>query len=543
MNPRSTSLRARILLLVLGVALLPLLLVGSWLSGTAVRSGEELLSVRLQEALTGAAGEVARAWTQQRSALLDLAEASGLGGADSVLNRPALERGAAALTPAVASVTLRDSAGNLLWEMDRRGGPGVDTDLLPVALPLYSRDDAHAIGSLEARLHPSLLLEQSSEPSLGIPGVIVGAVDRHTGSPLLPLPFDMAAAAAGRFTLLDERWLAERRELTEPAVTLIGAAPLTPFVQPFETAARQGLWLLMATGSAGLLAAVWLTTRMTRSLARLAGAADAIARGRMNERVPVAAQDEVGRVAHAFNTMAESLRRTMDELGRRESVAAVGEFASELAHEIRNPLTAIRVDLEVVQERMTGDAGSREALDAAMAQVQRLDRSVTGALQLARSGQITRVPLDVREPLLAAVRAARPAFDQVGATLVVHTPELPLTVQGDEGALQQMLLNLLLNAAQAMSTGQEAEVDAKLDADKVGIRIRDGGRGMPSDVLERSREPFFTTRPGGTGLGLGIAERIAKAHGGELVILSAEGVGTTVEVRLPAERPGGSSGR
>jgi signal transduction histidine kinase len=488
-----------------------------------------LLSARLQSALERTSVGVARAWAARRSTLLDLADSSGLivrGEVDAAATGRQLAR----LAPDVAALTLRDTLGELLWQSSATSSPAIG-GAFAASIPLYGRASGTRVGTLDAWIRPSSLIGPSESGPLDLWAIVLGAYDPRTGASLLPLPFD-ASRLRGRFELAGEPWLAERRGLSEPRMELVAAAPLTPFVEPFETAARRGFWLVLTTSTVGLLAGIWLTTRMTRSLARLAGAAESIARGDLDRRVVDRGKDEVGRVAGAFNTMAESLRRTLSELSRKESLAAVGTFASELAHEIRNPLTAIRVDLEIVDERLQRDASSREALNAALAQVERLDQTVAGVLQLARSGQIEPTTVDLRDPVTAAARAAGPAFDDADASLTLRMPEGPLHLKGDPRALQQMLLNLLLNAAQALGSGGEATLKLEPRSGSVEIRISDNGCGMPADVLARVREPFFTRRSGGTGLGVGIAERIAQAHGGDLAIESEVGVGTVVTVRM-----------
>ena len=114
-----------------------------------------------------------------------------------------------------------------------------------------------------------------------------------------------------------------------------------------------------------LLLSAFLTTRITKSLERLAVAADAVARGDLEHRVNENGADEVSRVAGAFNSMLENLRRTLGELSERKALAAVGEYATSLSHEVRNGLTAIRVDLQRASERGTGDAPDRRLITLA----------------------------------------------------------------------------------------------------------------------------------------------------------------------------------
>ena len=212
----------------------------------------------------------------------------------------------------------------------------------------------------------------------------------------------------------------------------------------------------------------------------------------------------------------------------------MGEFAAGLAHEVRNPLTAIRIDLQRADEKLDGDSALRVPIRRALGQVERLDATVTGALRLARSGHVSDATVDVLVPLDAAMHGAEPAMARSGATLEVAFPSgAGVPVRGDAAALEQLFLNLLLNAAQSFDNGGVVRVGVEADDGVVRVTIRDAGRGMTPEVKARLFEPFYTTRADGTGLGLPMARRIARAHGGEIEVESVPGAGTTVVVRLP----------
>jgi signal transduction histidine kinase len=200
---------------------------------------------------------------------------------------------------------------------------------------------------------------------------------------------------------------------------------------------------------------------------------------------------------------------------------------------VRNPLTAIRLDLERARERMDDPARAHELLSRALGEIDRLESTVTGSLRIARSGSLTLTAIDLRQPLDAAMSAAEPSFASRRARLDRWTlPPGPVIVRGNAGALEQLFLNLLLNAAEALPEGGCAQVRVGEHASDVRVSVSDDGPGMPADVLSRVREPFYTTKESGTGLGLSIGERIARAHGASLVIDSGPGAGTTVSVML-----------
>jgi signal transduction histidine kinase len=143
-------------------------------------------------------------------------------------------------------------------------------------------------------------------------------------------------------------------------------------------------------------------------------------------------------------------------------------------------------------------------------------------------------PVELRAPLQAAWQSARPEFDARGGTLQPLDPDLPAVfVRADAAALEQLFLNLLLNAAQALALGGTTTATLSRVDGHAEVSIRDTGRGIEAERLATIFEPLASTRPGGTGLGLTIARRIAEAHGGRIDIESTRGEGTTVRVTLP----------
>jgi signal transduction histidine kinase len=381
-------------------------------------------------------------------------------------------------------------------------------------------------------LTSSLLPSDLVIPGLG--GSVLALFDASGRTPLLPLTIEPHLLESNRFTWAGETWLAVRDTLYEPPLQLALTAPLGALGQPFETAARRGLIALFVVAVAAFLLALLATRRITMPLKRLADGADTVSRGKLDSAVDESGPDEIRRLASAFNSMTENLRRTLQELSQRESLAAVGEFAASLAHEVRNPLTAIRLDLERAQKHVDGSERASRLVDHALGEVRRLDVSVSDALRLARSGHVSPVTLDLRQPLEAAYRAAEPRFRSRGAQLqTLALPSEPVRIKGDAGALEQLFLNLLLNAADALSTGEQAGIDLENEPGRVSISIWDRGKGIATDAIERIFEPFYSTTPEGTGLGLPIARRIARAHGGELEIESTPGEGTAARASLP----------
>jgi signal transduction histidine kinase len=435
---------------------------------------------------------------------------------------------------ALSALSLHDSSGNSIWSRAYLGdgGAGGRGPGLLVRLPVFAEGSPERLGTLDAELGISLFLGNVAIRSSSL-GTVLAAFDPATDASLLPLPFDAGLLDADRFSWGGDDWITDRRVLTEPALVLVAAAPLSPLTAPFDAAASRGLLVLLAVAALVVLMAVFLTGRMTHSLERLAVAAEAVSRGELDRRVDATGQDEIGRVARTFNNMTESLRHTLRELADRQALAAVGEFAASLSHEVRNALTSIRLDLQVSGEHLPDETAVKEPHQRALKEIGRLNETVTGALELARSGRLKQVRLDLWAPLKAAVHAAGPEFAERGGCLDVPEPGAPIMVAGDPAALEQLFLNLLLNAAQALDEGGEAAVIVEPGEEQVSIRIRDEGQGIPPEALDRVFEAFYSTREGGTGLGLPIARRIAQAHGGQLRVHTVVGDGTEVEITLP----------
>jgi two-component system sensor histidine kinase FlrB len=255
--------------------------------------------------------------------------------------------------------------------------------------------------------------------------------------------------------------------------------------------------------------------------------------GDLRRRVEKGGEDEIGRVADAFNVMTESLQRTLDELARKESLAAVGEFAASLAHEIRNPLTAVRVDLQKALAGLPPDSDSSSALMRCLSEIDGLNATIEDTLAQARIGRSGADPIDLGAVLEAGAEAARPFFQERGAALILGSRAGPWMIPGDPDALRQLFLNLFKNSAEALGPGGEARVDVSEVENLFEVMVADNGSGIPEELKEQVFDPLFTTRTEGTGLGLAIVKRIVEAHGGTISLESAPGRGTTVRVRLP----------
>jgi len=549
--PVPLSLRSRFLLLVLLGAVIPLGLVGYWLSRSARQSGERLVRERLEASLLDVVNSVGGQWGGHRSTLLDLAEnrvvlvalkeGRSLADGSDAAAVGGLERAWTGAADIAAEAIFRDRAGAVIGRLpsaDQQSAstaPASGLAALPHSIAIRDPSSGAELGTLEVQLRTERLLPAGLLIS-GVGGAMLALFDGRTGTPLAPLPLEAESFSLARFTWMGDDWITVERRLREPPLRLALAGPVGPVTRPFEQAARRGLLALALVAVLAFGLATVLTRRFTRSLVRLADAADAVSHGDLSRRADEKGPPEIKGTARAFNSMTESLSRTLQKLTQREAVAAVGEFAASLAHEVRNPLTAVRMDLQLTRHKVEGQPEALALVEHALSEIDRLNKSVSGALRVARSGHTSPGRVDLRAPLEAAAQAAQPRFDERKANLDYVPPETPVWVRADAGAIEQLVLNLLLNAADSLEPGGRAALMMEDSTDGVTVSVRDEGCGIAPEDRGKVFDAFYSTKDEGTGLGLSVAQRIARAHGGELLVESELGAGTTFRFSLSLGR-------
>lgn len=236
------------------------------------------------------------------------------------------------------------------------------------------------------------------------------------------------------------------------------------------------------------------------------------------------------------------LRETQEQMMRSEKLAVASQLAAAMAHEINNPLQSIRLYLELVADQGDPDSRSQHYLDIAQEQVDRISGIVSRLLQqLYQPSEEPLTPVDLNAVLedLLALFQRQVEEHRIDVTLALSNAVPP--VMGASNALRQVCLNVLLNAMEAMPDGGTLRVRSELlDADTVRLTFEDSGVGVNPDALARITDPFYTTKPHGTGLGLTVSDRIVRDHGGSLRFASQPGHGTTVHVSLPVAGPLGA---
>lgn len=227
------------------------------------------------------------------------------------------------------------------------------------------------------------------------------------------------------------------------------------------------------------------------------------------------------------------LQRSFDELRRADRLSALGELSAGLAHEIRNPLGSIEGALQILRREDLPSETKTEFSTLAQKEIDRLKGLVLDFLEFARPQQPHQEPADINELLKAVQRLSSESAKMAGVSIRLKSADdLPLASLDPE-QMKQVLLNLVLNAIQAMPQGGEVLLSALKRDDVIVVEVRDQGVGVDPSHLERIFDPFFTTRAKGTGLGLSIAYRIVSQHGGHIAAVPNPDRGMTFTVTLP----------
>jgi two-component system sensor histidine kinase AtoS len=247
-------------------------------------------------------------------------------------------------------------------------------------------------------------------------------------------------------------------------------------------------------------------------------------------------QDEFGELEASFNAMATSLKDQMLLIERTQQLVVVGELAAGLVHEIKNPLAGIKAAVQVLSREASVSDEDRAVLARVAREVVGLEGLLKGFLAFARPAKPLLTDVDVNAFVESTTAFYLRSHAEVpGRPLRIVKALRPVpAARADPMQLQQILLNLLLNAVDAMPEGGTVEVATRSEgAARVCVEIKDTGRGIRPEHADEVFKPFFTTKPGGTGLGLAVSKRLAEQHGGRLRFTANPGGGTTFCICLP----------
>jgi signal transduction histidine kinase len=260
----------------------------------------------------------------------------------------------------------------------------------------------------------------------------------------------------------------------------------------------------------------------------------AIAAGRMDERVAVPGRDEIHDLGEAFNTMADRLVELQDDLRRQERQAMFGRVASGLAHDLSTPIQNVGNSCKLIV-RMWNDEEYRETFKRTVERELSIIKQMLDDLRnVARPMPLQRFPVDINRSVTEVVESMRTQADEAAVALRTDLAPMPLNIEGDPLALSRVYRNLISNAIQATAAGGRVAVSTSGAGERVIVRVADTGCGIPPERLGSIFDDFVTTKHRGLGLGLAITKRIVEQLGGSVTVTSEVGRGTTFVLDFPA---------
>ncbi len=304
-----------------------------------------------------------------------------------------------------------------------------------------------------------------------------------------------------------------------------------------ETALSMAV-LLGAAGLAVALVVFLFTLRTLRPLGVLRRRARQVAAGEYTERTGVTSHDEIGDLAREFDAMADAIQEREQRLIRSERLATVGRMAAQIAHEVRNPLSAIGLNAELLGDELSGDAAeARRMVASIIGEVDRLTDITETYLRFTRLPRPRLEREEVGSLVASVVALARGEIAQEGISIEVDIPpDLP-DLPADEAQLRQALINLVRNAREALAGAPVKRLGISVAHDRAAkrlvVRVSDSGAGIERGDLGKIFDPFFSTKAQGTGLGLALVQQIVVDHGGQIDVDSAPGRGTTFTLAFP----------
>jgi signal transduction histidine kinase len=327
-------------------------------------------------------------------------------------------------------------------------------------------------------------------------------------------------------------------------VLLAGLLLLTVATVTFRDPERHAVLILAGAGAVIIcgVSIVALAYLIQRPMVELQEKVELISEGNLDVAVSFARRnDEIGDLGRNFNHMMQQLRESRKEIetmhrtqmSRAEHLATLGELATGLAHEIRNPLAGIAGVIEIIGRDLPATSPARAMMKDVRLEINQINRILTDLLETARPHPPRMMRSNLNTTVEHAVMLARQqVLSQPIKIELRQAPDLA-EVEHDSDQIHQLLLNLLLNAVQAIEGAGTVRVEIGSRDDCASVTVSDTGRGIPEERLSQIFRPFFTTKGNGTGLGLSLARRMVEEHHGRINVTSVVGEGSTFEVLLP----------
>ncbi len=314
---------------------------------------------------------------------------------------------------------------------------------------------------------------------------------------------------------------------------------------------RRTRLVLILIGLAGLLVGIMgatlLARRITGPLKKLVKGTVDVSKGDFSHKINISSQDEIGNLAQSFNRMSRELlqsRKGIEEAHKKliqaEKLASIGRISATIAHEIRNPLTSVKLNIQKVLGSAQLDDLEGEHLKISQEGISQIEMFIRELLDFTRVSELNLDRFPIEQILEESIKMMIQSLDQKKVILEKNfKPGLPqVLVDGDK--LRQVFLNILRNAYEAVAEEGKISVSLSLkrekQAEKIRVIVSNNGQAIPKKDWENIFEPFYTTKATGTGLGLAIARKIIEQHKGSIKVQKIEGKGTSFEVLIPCGR-------
>lgn len=327
----------------------------------------------------------------------------------------------------------------------------------------------------------------------------------------------------------------EKRMLMTARVTI------EPQVEVLRALKNSYLGFIVLVFVAALVAMLYFIARALRPLSLLSDSCAAISSGDLRTVSTRGATGEVRALEETFNNMVASLRdkEIMEtKLRQAQRLSALGNLAAGVAHDVRNPLNAIKLLSSHAMDQLPEDASAAKHLATIRQEVDRLDAIVSSFMSLAKERELSPEPRKIDLLLDECVHLLQKEAESRGVALVRELRSGDTQLMLDAREFKRAIMNVLLNALEACPSGGRVRLFSRITSTACEIEVRDDGPGLERAQLERVFEPYYTTKPGGTGLGLSITRGIVEEHGGTIEMSSIEGKGCQVLITLPFARAG-----
>lgn len=310
--------------------------------------------------------------------------------------------------------------------------------------------------------------------------------------------------------------------------------------------------MLLLIGGGGLLigvvGAIFLAQRITGPLKKLVDATVKISKGKLAQRIEITSQDEIGNLAKSFNKMSRQLlltRKKMEEANKRllqaEKLASIGRISAGIAHEIRNPLTSVKLNIQKLYQSDNLNDVEKEHLNLSQEGIKYMEKSIKDLLDFTRASELSRAQFSIEQILDESIKMVADSLDLKKIILEKNYSDGVPQVLVDGDKLRQVFLNVLRNAYEAVDEGGKISISVFLlkerQGKKIKVEISDNGGGIPEKDRDIIFEIFYTTKTTGIGLGLAIARKILEQHNGSIRVDENIDKETLFEILIPVGGP------